>query len=560
MTDRAGPGAEPDDGAGASDPSRPEPATDGDAPQTWPLRRIWTAKIGSEQAVASARPSGGSSEDQPARPVPPPGIAAPSRSDSVVRMASQVIGGPAGQRLASGRGVFYASTILVLLAMMLLGLGAVQKQHCRAVGWTTPDQFWHTCYSDIPVLYGGAGLGGQDRPGLQEVVAHGSLGPPVQAAAMWGVSALVHGSPRQAARRYFDLSTVVLGAVLAATVGLVVIGSRRRCWDAAHVALAPILVTVALVNYDLLGVALMTAALVAWGRRHPVLAGVLFGLAAGAKPLTALLVVAVFAVALRAGRLVPFVALAVSGVLTWFGVRLLLFPGWDGGLKSSWESFKGVVPGYGSIWLVPQLLSQSQPKGTHSWYSGPTLGAAASTTANVLGLIVVVVVAVTLVLVAPQRPRLALIALFIVASSLLVSKAVPVQASLILLPLVAFAGLRWRDHLLWAVAELGYFVGTWMYIAGLSKPDRGLPAGFYLVLLVVRLAAIAWLVVQAVRLSLHSDQDPVRTPDDGEPGQGDPLGGLATEDPEAHGDPDVLLTHRGELVGSAVRARVGEPS
>lgn len=474
----------------------------------------------------------GSFEDPPRRPVPPPGIEAPSRSDPVARVASQVVGGPAGRRLACGRGIFQASIVLVLLAMVMLGLGVAQKQHCRAVGWTTPDQFWHACYSDIPTLYSGAGSNGQDRPGLQKAVSRGSLGPPLQAVVVWGTSALVDGPPRLAARRYFDLSVIVLGATLATTVGLVVIASQRRRWDAAHVALAPILVTAALVNYDLLGVSLMTAALVAWGRRHPILAGVLLGLAAGAKPLTAVLAVAVFAVAWRAGRLLPFITLAASGVLTWLGLRLVLFPGWDGGLWSSWESFKAAVPSYGSIWLVPQLLNQSRPSGARVWYNGPTLGAAASTTASLLGLLAVVAVAVTLAMVVPQRPRLALVGLFVVASSLLVAKAVPVQASLILLPLVALAGLRWRDHLIWAGAELANFVGTWMFIAGISKADRGLTAGFYLVLMVIRLVAIAWLAFQAVRLSLNSDQDPVRTPGDGEPGQDDPLRGLVDDVPD----------------------------
>ena len=66
-------------------------------------------------------------------------------------------------------------------------------------------------------------------------------------------------------------------------------------------------------------------------------------------------------------------------------------------------------------------------------------------------------------------------------------KSLPVQSSLLLLPLIALAGLRWRDHLIWATTELAYFVGVWLYIAGASAPNRGLPAGFYLVLLLARL-------------------------------------------------------------------------
>lgn len=113
------------------------------------------------------------------------------------------------------------------------------------------------------------------------------------------------------------------------------------------------------------------------------------------------------------------------------------------------------------------------------------------------------------------------------------SKAVPVQASLLLLPFVAWAGLRWRDHLVWATTELVYFVGVWLYIGGLTNTDRALPAGLYVVLLVLRLGGIGWLAVQAVRAVLDPLRDPVRVPQDGGPGRDDPLGGPADGAPDA---------------------------
>jgi hypothetical protein len=96
-------------------------------------------------------------------------------------------------------------------------------------------------------------------------------------------------------------------------------------------------------------------------------------------------------------------------------------------------------------------------------------------------------------------PRLAL---SLMAGVLVLSTSLPVQLSLLLLPLVALAGLPWRDHLIWAGTELVYFVAVWLYIAAQSDPNRGLPAGFYLVFLLARLAGIAWLGVQAWRLPL----------------------------------------------------------
>ncbi len=132
--------------------------------------------------------------------------------------------------------------------------------------------------------------------------------------------------------------------------------------------------------------------------------------------------------------------------------------------------------------------------------------------------------------------RVAHLALFALAGGLLVVKSIPPQAGLLLLPLIALAGLRWRDHLIWAGAEIAYFVGVWLYIAASSESSKGLPAGFYLVLILVRCAAIAWLAVQAVRVARDPVLDPVRVPVDeaeGPTDADDPAGGPLDRRPDA---------------------------
>jgi hypothetical protein len=159
------------------------------------------------------------------------------------------------------------------------------------------------------------------------------------------------------------------------------------------------------------------------------------------------------------------------------------------------------------------------------WPAIGAMSASAATAATLLGLAVVVVATVVLAFSTRRRPRLAHVALVAVAGCLIVLKSLPVQSSLLLLPLVALAGLRWRDHLLWATTELAHFVGVWLYIAAASVPNRGLPPGFYLVLLVARLVGIGWLAAQAWRQALNPQLDPVRTPVDEADGEDDPLAG-----------------------------------
>ncbi len=96
---------------------------------------------------------------------------------------------------------------------------------------------------------------------------------------------------------------------------------------------------------------------------------------------------------------------------------------------------------------------------------------------------------------------------------LLTGKSFPVQDSLWLLPLVALALPRWREHLGWFVGEAAYFVCVWLYAASISTPTRGLPGRGYVWVLVLRLVLVGGLVVVTWREAWRPELDPVRNPD-----------------------------------------------
>jgi hypothetical protein len=487
-------------------------------------------------------------------------VYSPSRYDPVVRAASTVVGGPAGRRSASATGFWRVIPVLVLLASVVLSLGIVQKEHCRAQGWSSPDQFWHACYSDIPVLYGSSSLGSNDRPGLIDSLGQGGIGqPPLAGTLMWITAAFVPDSDPEATRQFFDLSAVLLTLLLVTAVTAVALIAGRRSWDAAHLALSPVLITAGLISYQLLAVAFLAVALLALARGRPLLGGVLLGLGVASAPQVA---VVGLVIAVLAGRYLRIgtgggigAAFAGSALGTWLIIRVLLLPGATGELGTAWKGWVEAVPGYGSLWLTPQLLGASSPDPANS-LGGRTLqvlfnwlfkiGPVEGTTASILSLLllavlVVVIFRLTLIADTPPDPPLdepdflrlpfgespvddqnalepakpsvwraelplgrfvtekaAPLALALLAAVLLTAKSLPIQVSLLLLPLIALSGLRWRDHLIWAGTELVYFVGIWLYIAGETTPNRGLPALFYLILLVARLAGIAWIGVQGV--------------------------------------------------------------
>lgn len=528
------------------------------------------------------------------------GVYALSRLDPLVRSASPVIGGPAGRRLASATGFWRAAPVLVLLSAVALGLGVVQKQHCRTTGWASPDQFWHACYSDIPVVFSSAGLGGADRLDLSSALGSAGLGqPPLAGLLMWVTSGFVDGTDAAANRSFFDLTALLLAGLLGVAVAAVTFTLGRRGWDAAHLAVSPVLIFAGLLSYQILAIALVALALFALSRARALTGGILLGLGVAAAPQVAVIALVVAVLALwRSGsylndhsdgrdpRSPAGITFAGSTLVSWLVVRVLLLPGLSGQFGDVLGNWRSASPGYGSLWLVPQLLSASEPDPATSrawqtaqlllgWlFSTDALGGTVTAALVLLALLAgtVLLLVTTVGRVAPLAPmqdavgtvipartavpptaapptavpstasadsdeageptgtaplnpavmrawvlqRVAPASLAALALVLVTAKALPAQTSLLLLPLIALSGLRWRDHLIWAGTEAVYFVGIWLYIGGETTANRGLPAQFYLIMLLARLAGIAWVGFQgaliyrasAVPARLRPEQGP----------------------------------------------------
>ena len=176
----------------------------------------------------------------------------------------------------------------------------------------------------------------------------------VSGLAMWLVGlAVPDGGVRTQQQWYFALWAGVIALLVAVLVWVTAASVRRTPWNAAHVALSPLLVLVALVSTDLLGVALASVALLAWSRRHVRPAGVLLGLAVATRSYawSCSLAIGLLGPALRAGAVVrarwPVTASATLLVVTlpWLlgGVGVLAaYRGW-------WSA----AASYGSPWMVP---------------------------------------------------------------------------------------------------------------------------------------------------------------------------------------------------------------
>lgn len=449
-------------------------------------------------------------------------VAVPT-TDPIARKATPWIGGPVGRYARVGPVLPWqtAAAALTLVAAGTMTLGMFSKGHCVANGWVLPDMFWRACYSDLPFLYSGTPLVKGEFP---YAMNNSSMNqPPLTGTLMWLVGFLLPAGEIDVRQRwYFLLWGALLMGVAALLVRVVARMSRRHPWRAAHVAASPVLVTVALVSSDLVGVTLAAYGLFLWSRRRPEWAGILFGIAIATRSYPILFVLVIGLLALRAGRIWEWAAMAGSAMLAYVGSLLAVFLAGVasgslqgisefGALIMPYRQWFGTAPDYGSLWFLPRAFGQVIP-----FHITAVL--------TIAGWFLALLAGAYLALCSARRPTVAEVSLVVFGIVMITGRALPVQSALWLLPLIALARLPWRDHLIWASAEVLYFVAIWLYLGGESDPSKSLPLPWMLLFSVLRILSIAWLVTSVWRQVRQ--RQPLPEPDpQGTPATGLTIGG-----------------------------------
>ena len=444
----------------------------------------------------------------------PTGFDRPSQTDGFVAAVSTRLGGPIGRHAARARGWWNPARVALAVGFCVYVAGLVAHRPCRHGA----DQFKYLCYSDIRVLYPGRGLlqgnvpylDSGNYPVLEYPVLTGWFVDLARriTALLGGAQGLGLTNKQQAASTFIftDVNTVLLGGLLLVAIWAQVQTVGTRPWDGMMLAASPCVAATAVINWDLLPVALTALAMLAWARRHPAWAGALLGLGMAAKLYPLLLLGPLFLLCWRSRRLPDFVSALSTFVLAWGAVNLpvmLLAPqAW----KSFWTFNSERTGDFGSIWYVFSLAGHEVPHLN-------------LVSAGVLGLGCVVIAG--LVLLAPRRPRLGSVAFLVIAAFLMTNKVYSPQYVLWLLPLLILARPRWRDWLVFTVGELLYFVAIWWHLGGLLSPGNSSPDRLYWLAVLLRLATEGWVVIMVVRDILRPDLDPVRAG-----GLDDPAGGV----------------------------------
>lgn len=428
------------------------------------------------------------------------------------------LGGPLGRHAGTGHSLpplawlFFAATASWAI-LMSRQLSCVQTD--PAVGVNT---FRRMCYSDIPVLWQTKGIATGRVPFFSTEFEYPVLTGLFVEITRWFTA--ITGGIAPASQDGAALATAnhafVVTAVLSYLLFLLLIWAHWRMRPERHrevlmIALAPVVMSTGLINWDMLVIALTSVALLFWARSKPALSGVFLGLAVAAKFYPIFLLGAFLLLCWRAGRLRAFWSLLGAAAVTWLVVNLpVIFLAPDGWLFFwSYNSTRGAD--LGSVFYVLQLAGFAQP-----------LAAVWAKVLLALGFIGIA----WLVVKAPRRPRLAQVSFLLMAWFLMTNTVYSPQYALWLLPLLVLARPVWTNWLVFSLAELTYFMAVW---AHLDTADGAAGIGpLYWIAVFLRVGVQAWLCLIIVFDMWNPREDPVRLQR-----IDDPIGGVLAGAPDA---------------------------
>lgn len=472
----------------------------------------------------------------------------PTWTESLARHASAPFGGVTGRHTAVGRHWFWTPLrAALLIGVVALTLGWFAKAPCiqqydagngqLELDWRSGRQFVAMCYSDIVPLYSAERL---DQGGFPYATSwYDDEGKPTQherfmeypvitGMFQWFNAKLAQGWVSLAAAGwlpsglpvvvYFDISAFWLALAWLVTIWAVARTARRRPWDAAFIALSPLVIVHAFTNFDTLATAFAAAGLLAWARKRPVLAGILLGLGGAAKLYPLFLLGPLLVLCVRSGYTKVWLRTAVAAGVTWAAVNAAIFlpeatrRGWGEFFRRN--SDRGADPD--SIYNVIMHFTG------WSGFDGPLAFGEAPSILNMVtaGLFLLCCAGVTFIAWhAPTRPRVAQLAFLVVAAFLLTNKVWSPQYSLWLVPIAVLAVPRWKPLLAWMTIDALVWAPRMAYYLGESQ--KGLPEDWFLGFVVARDIAVLALCALVIYEIYHPARDLVR-----QYGEDDPAGGV----------------------------------
>ena len=405
---------------------------------------------------------------------------------------SERLGGSFGKLAARSYTLLPPIYVLIILAALTYMFGYLLDFSCVVDGWVDPQRYMHLCYSDIPALYADRGF----AEGIIPYVQAGSNGIYLEYPVGTGVfmyiatllTGLVSGLYPDSFRAFFDVNVVLLFIPFLITVIATALTKPKDPWRATMIVFAPTMILAATINWDLIPIALVSLAFLAWSKDKAILTGVFLGLAIASKFYPVFLLLGFVLLAWRTKYWRPTIKLIIVTVTTFLIINIpFAFANFEGWVTFYTFNFGRAID-FGSFWYaITQIGLPTLPE---------NLLNVASTALFALLLVAIAI----LVKKTPSTPSIAQISFLILAAFVVTNKVYSPQYVLWLVPLAVLARPNWRDFLIWQFGEVIYFAAIWWFLAGYGITDsRTLTPQWYAAATFVHIAATIYFAVMVIR-------------------------------------------------------------
>ena len=248
--------------------------------------------------------------------------------------------------------------VVFLLVAGTLAVGFAIKAPCVLHDWNDGRPFTLGCYTDLVGLIQSEQLTGGRLPYLDpcQGVAEDSTCDEYPVVTMWTMRLSAWASGDSTTRFFFANAILMWIAALWTALLLYMMVGRR----VLYFALAPTLALAATNNWDLLAVAITTAATFAYLRRRDVWSGVLLGLGAAAKLYPALFIVPFIAGRFRGKEPDRGIHLAWAAAGTWIALNLPFALWGTTGWMEFFQNSKSRSASWNSLWNAACKLATGQ--------------------------------------------------------------------------------------------------------------------------------------------------------------------------------------------------------
>ena len=352
--------------------------------------------------------------------------------------------------------------------------------HCRSNDFTSPDNYVHACYTDIPALFSERGLNTNTFPYASQT--NSIEYPPVIGIGNWLISFFIPTD--NSYKTFFDINAVII--VLLFLITAFVVRKIKPEYPYLFPA-APAVIASLFINWDIWAVITALLAIYYFDQKKYEQSAIALGVSIATKFFPVVLLLPITIIFYRRQQIKQLAKYLFTCTLFWSAINLpialLYFDGW-------WRFFKlNLERGedFGSIWYALSLLDISIPK---------------------VNLIYIIISVTLFALFAKylwqlnQTPTLAQVALFALVIFTTFSKVYSPQYILWLTPLAVIALQNSRQLItfwFWQTTEIIYHLAIWQYLALYAGAEFGLPAGGYALATLLRVAGVGIFTYQLLR-------------------------------------------------------------